>query len=313
MTKSQRQVLKELSPRTREKVVRQGLSFARVDGGPIFDPTTGEVLDDLYSIKLTIKRTKKQYEAHESKRILGDHEKENGGFIFSFFKSSNAISERFPTLSNADIARLMLLGTYTAWSTGRLQYDGNGRAIKREAFAEIMGLSEKRSRELFVRFIDAEVLEERENGIYMNQTVFYYGRISDISRKIVDLQATRLFKKSVRKLYEKTDGRSIGQLAIVYSVLPFLNFVTNIVSHNPDETDCDLVQPMSLEKLAEILGYSNPQKLKTAMNRVNIDGKPVFGFFENPHDRREKRIVVNPRVVFAGNGEELGAIKALFN
>ncbi|QQP11662.1 hypothetical protein FJQ98_21125 [Lysinibacillus agricola] len=122
-----------------------------------------------------------------------------------------------------------------------------------------------------------------------------------------------MFKKTVRDLYDLSNGRTVGQLALVYSVLPFLNFETNIVCHNPDETDPDRLQPMNIESLAELLGYANAAKLKLTMNRVKIDGKVVFGFFENTNDRRQKGITVNPRVVFGGNGEQLQAIRTQFN
>ena len=75
----------------------------------------------------------------------------------------------------------------------------------------------------------------------------------------------------------------------------------------------DRIRPMGLEKLAILLEYANAGKLKAALNRVQIDGQVVFNFFENPRDRREKRITVNPRTIFAGTGEQLAAIMVQFN
>lgn len=300
-----------LHPKIRREVIAQKFNYVVVDGKP-YDTETGEYLGDRFTHDLVPLRTEQQYRAFESVQTLGDHEKENGGFIFAFFQQSKAISERFPTLNNADIARLMYLGTYIAWETGRLQYD-NGKIITREGFEKLTGLSSKRAKELFRRYLDEGIISESDGAIYMNQTVFYRGNIKTISSQTTDLQYTRLFKKTVRDLYEKANGRTVGQLALVYAVMPFLNFETNIVCMNPDESDIDRLQPMGLEVLAELLGYTNASKLKAAMNRVKIDGKVVFGFFENPNDRRKKRITVNPRVVFAGNGEQLQAIKALFN
>lgn len=300
-----------LSEQTRQKAVGQKLNYVVVDGNA-YDTKTGESLEGRYIHDLKPVRTEKQFQIIESKAELGSHEQENGGFVFTFFKQSRMISERFPSLNNADIARLMYIGTYIAWQTGRLQYD-NGKVIDRLGFEKLTGLSAKRSRELFQRYVDEGILSEQQDGIYMNATVFYRGNVREIKSEVADLQYTRLFKKTVRELYEQSNGRTVGQLALVYSVLPFLNFATNIVCYNPDEVDTDLIRPMNLEKLAVLLEYGNPAKLKTALNRVKIDGKVVFGFFEDVHDRRQKRITVNPRVVFAGNGEQLQAIKAQFN
>lgn len=300
-----------LHQEVRKKVVAQKQNYVVVDDKP-YDTETGEYLGDKFRHDLAPIKTEGQVKVIESKRALGSHEEENGGFVFTFFKQSRMISERFPTLNNADIARLMYIGTYIAWQTGRLQYD-NGKVIDRQGFEKLTGLSQKRARELFQRYIDEGILSEQQDGIYMNATVFYRGNVREIRSEVADLQYTRLFKKTVRELYEQSNGRTVGQLALVYSVLPFLNFATNIVCYNPDETDSDLIRPMNLEKLSVLLEYGNPAKLKTALNRVKIDGKVVFGFFEDVNDRRQKRITVNPRVVFAGNGEQLQAIKAQFN
>lgn len=301
----------QLHPNTRRKAIAQKANFTVVDGVP-YDRETHESLEGRFVAELIPVRTEAQVKVIESKQILGDHEKENGGFVFTFFKQSRMISERFPTLNNSDIARLMYLGTYIAWNTGRIQYD-NGRVIDREGFEKLMGLSTKRSRELFKRYVEAEILTERDDCIFMNPTVFYRGNVKTISHAVSDMQYTRLFKKTVRDLYEKTNGKTVGQLALVYSVMPFLNFETNIICYNPDETDMDRIRPMGLEKLAILLEYANAGKLKAALNRVQIDGQVVFNFFENPRDRREKRITVNPRTIFAGTGEQLAAIMVQFN
>jgi len=300
-----------LHPEVRRRAIAQKQNYVVVDGKP-YDTETGEYLGDRFTHDLTPNTTELQHQAFQSVQSLGNHEEENGGFIFAFFQQSRTISERFETLNNADIARLMYLGTYIAWNTGRLQYD-NGRVITREGFDKLTGLSSKRAKELYNRYVDEGIISEVDGSIYMSQTVFYRGNIRSISSYTTDLQYTRLFKKTVRDLYEKSNGKTVGQLALVYAVMPFLNFQTNIVCVNPDESDTDRLQPMGLEQLAELLGYANASKLKAAMNRVKIDDKVVFGFFENPNDRRQKRITVNPRVVFAGNGEQLLAIKAQFN
>jgi len=301
----------QLNPTTRGKAIAQKQNYVVKDGKP-YSLDTGEYLGDLFTHDLVPKMTESKFRAIESVQALGSHEEENGGFVFAFFQQSRTIIERFPSLNNADIARLMYLGTYIAWNTGRLQYD-NGKVINREGFEKLTGLSRKRARELFSRYCQEGIISESEGALFMNPTVFFRGNIKSIQSHTADLQHTRMFKKTVRDLYDLSNGRTVGQLALVYSVLPFLNFETNIVCHNPDETDSERLQPMNIESLAELLGYANAAKLKMTMNRVKIDGKVVFGFFENTNDRRQKGITVNPRVVFGGNGEQLQAIRTQFN
>lgn len=244
--------------------------------------------------------------------VLSKHEVDNGGFVFTFFKQMQTMDGRFTSLTQPDLARLMFVGSYTSWRDGQLIYD-NGRAITKDSLHELTQMSRKRFNEFYNRLIAEDILSEVNGGLFMNPSVFYRGALSDYQYETDDLQHTRMFRKTVRDLYEKYNGRSLGQLAIVYAVLPFIHFKTNVVSYNANESNVDKVVPMPLEKLAVALGYVNVQKLKTALNRVKIDGHPVFGFFENPHDRRSVRIVINPRVFFAAGAGELSALYVLFN
>ncbi|MFC6652086.1 hypothetical protein [Paenibacillus rhizoplanae] len=70
---------------------------------------------------------------------------------------------------------------------------------------------------------------------------------------------------------------------------------------------------MDLDRLAALLNYKDTQSLRKGLEAITLDGKPVFYLPHNIHDKRKRRIVVNPRIVFAGSAEKLAAIKVLFN
>lgn len=304
----------DLHPAVRQRALKLRDNYTVVNGKP-YD-LEGEYLGDQFQHDLTPKKSEAQVNAQQkfttSKQILGEHEEQNGGFVFTFFKQSRTINERFPSLVAADIARLMYLATFSAWKTGRVQYD-NGRVIDRKAVEQMFKLSDRRARQLFERFVSEGILSEQDGAVFVNPTVFYRGSINDAPKEVTDLKYTRMFKNTVRELYEKSEGKTIAQLALVYSIMPFLHFGSNAVCHNPDESDDEQLELITLDELAVLLEYKDAAKLKTAMNKVKINGKPVFGFFENPNDRRTKRIVVNPRAVYAGDGKQLAAIKILFN
>ncbi|MHC8516786.1 hypothetical protein [Sporosarcina sp. ITBMC105] len=244
---------------------------------------------------------------------LTAHQAENDGFVFAFFRQSRMIEERFPSLLKPDLARLMFVGTFIAWENGELRYE-NGVPIKKDGLHTLVNMSRKRFNEFYSRMITEDIIQEAEDGtIHVNPSVFYRGGIKSYQYELDDVQYTRMFRKTVRSLYAEYNGRSLGQLALIYAIMPFVNFQTNIIAYNADESKEELVRPMSLDKLAVLLDFGNAQKLKSALNRVKANGKPVFGFFENPHDRRKYRIVVNPYVIYAGDGEGLRALKALFS
>lgn len=243
---------------------------------------------------------------------LAEHEALNGGFVLAFFSRATTMAERFPELSPQDLARLMFIGTYVAWETNRLQYD-NGRIIKKKGLEELVDMSTRRFNEFYKRLIDEEIITEQGEEIFVNPTLFYRGELKKIGYDVSHLQYTRVFRTTVRDLYSQFKGRTLKQLSIIYSVLPFLNFDTNIVCFNPEETDPELLRPMYLEKLAALLGYQDTSKMKRALETIKVDGKPVFWLPTNINDKRQRRIVVNPNVIYGGDAKSLAAIKVLFN
>lgn len=246
---------------------------------------------------------------------LTTHQSENGGFVFAFFKQARSIADRFPTLTQADMARLLFIGTYVAWQTGRLQFGNNGNPITKKRLQELCGMSRPRFSEFYKRLESEGIITEdaATKDLYINASVIYRGDIKEIGADISDLEYTRVFRSTVRRLYEEFGGRKLKQLGLIYSILPFINVQTNIVAYNPEERDSERLRPMNVSKLAMVLEYEDPQKLKTALNALKVGDKPVLLFAEDPHNRREKRIVVNPKVVFGGNNDALRAINALFN
>jgi len=300
-----------LHPKTKHGIssIMRDVTFK--DGRAIANSTGKDVT---HLVDVTIKTSGKQVRGLKDRDELSRHQADNGGYIFAFFKRVTTIEERFPLLSRQDIARLMYIATFISWESNRLQSDNGRKHFTKKDIEELVGMSTKRFNEFFKKLECEDIIKEADTGeIFINPTVFYRGELRNHEYDITDLEHTRLFKSTVRELYAKFKGRRLGQLAVIYSVIPFLNFSTNIICYNPEETSEDLIRPMDLKRLSTLLGYKDAPSLKRTLNTIKVDGNPVFGFFENPHDHRQLRIDVNPRVVFAGNGEALRAVKARFN
>lgn len=303
----------------REKMIKQSQNFIIKDN-KAYDLLTGEDISHLYQhqwlIPVMNKVTINSKKAFKSLKILGEHEAINGQFVFAFFTLTKSITDMFPDIKKPDIARLMYLGTLIEWESGILK-TGNGKAtvpVMRSNFHEVVKLSKNRSYTLLNQFIENKVLIENvHNELVMNKELFYRGRKENFPVTVKDKKFTRMFRKTVQDLFNNADGRQLSSIANIYMVLPFLNLHTNIVSHNPDETDIDKIIPMTLGELSDVLGYKDYRKLKTTLNNVKIDDEYAFGFFFFDKDKRSMKIVVNPDIVFAGDGEQLGLVKLMFN
>lgn len=301
----------EASPGVKETVFDAMQNGTIVDGR--FINSDGEDVTHLINVGPRV-QSKSTYwrKAQDDMTELDIHAERNGGFVMALFKAHQTHDHRFASLSQPDLARLMFIGTYVTWGSGRLQ---SGKHIIRKAdLQELVGMSRNKFAEFFKRLQDEGILTEvKETGeLFVNPTVFYRGEMKS-HPQAKEYKFSRVYRQTVRDLYQQYNGRKLGQLAIVYSVLPFLNFDSNVVCYNPEETDLTLLRPMPISKLATALGYKDPSKLSKALRGVKLDDKPVFTFAHNPRNYNEKRIVVNPRVVYAGNGEELKGLMVLFN
>src|SRR5690606_11857869 len=111
---------------------------------------------------------------------ISQHEVENGGFIFAFFKQARMFEERFPTLTKQDTARLMFIGTFIAWETNRLQSDNGKKHYVKKDLEELLEMSTKRFNEFYRRLENENIIHEEETGeLFIDPSVFYRGELKN--------------------------------------------------------------------------------------------------------------------------------------
>ncbi|WP_042224134.1 hypothetical protein [Oceanobacillus manasiensis] len=309
--KREQQVWKGASPELKRQALDKTQNFTVIDG-QAYDTETGENITDQVYIEPVVSVAQRQ--GAQIKANLKRHEDENGGYVFAFFHSLESIQERFPSLSQPDLSRLMFLGTYVSYNQGEpshgyLTYD-NGVKITKKSLGQLLGMSRNRFAEFYKRLVSEEIINEMADGIALNPTVFYRGEnLADIKG---DYQYTRLFRRTVRELYTKFKVRSIKKLGVVYQILPYVNFNFNIVCNNPQQVINGKIETMQLQDLAAKLGYDDYKHLLKNMREIKIDDQPVFKFVDDGKDRRSSYVIVNPNVIYAGNGKHLDGLKVLF-
>lgn len=250
----------------------------------------------------------------QQQQQLNEHAEKNGGFVRAFYTTSERIDERYSTLKKEDFARLLFLATYLQYETNQIRFS-NGRAVDRQQLCELLQMQKRRFDEFIARATDAGFIYYNEDDaiFYMNEERFYRGKASRHVADTKEKASTRIYRDTIRELYnEYCKGRSLANLSLIYRVLPFVSYSTNVLSHNPKAAPGE-IKPIELSELQRILSYSSKQKLVQALQKIKLNGEPVFLIVDNPHDLKEKRVVMNTRVVFAGKGEELERINVLFN
>ncbi|MCL1700822.1 hypothetical protein [Lysinibacillus sp. Bpr_S20] len=308
--------INNLTRKEREEVIRLSMNHSIVNG-KAYDNETGEYIGDRFQhewltpIKKTFKNINPLY-TKENKNAIEIHCEGNGGFVFALFKSNSSILDRLPLLSKQDIARLMYIATFTHYHTGRLQ-KGDGTVITTDTFPALVRLTKQRATEYLNRLIDSNVVTVSQyNELLMSKEYFLRGTVKDIESKSINY--TRLFKKTVRDLFQNASSREITHLSTIYMTLPYINLYHNVISYNPHENDPYMVRAMDTKILANELGYKSYNKLTTMLNKLTINDKKVFNYYTDINDRRKRNIVVNPDVVYAGNSaKQLESVKVFFN
>lgn len=301
----------DLNKKIKKKVAHQQDNYMMVEGKPY--TLDGESLEGLYVKPIEPKYIpESQLKAYESKKILGDHETENGGFIFMFYKTLQNFNELIPDLNKPDIARLLFLSTYISFEENKIQYD-NGKDISDKDLIDLLRLNRNSYNKFIHKLIDNNILLINENDEkYLSPSFCKYGSIDVSKLKSHEIGYIRLFRGTVRVLFNNTPIRELGRLSTIYLILPYINLATNIVSYNPEEQDTEKVEPMPLLELSDMLEYSDYTKFRQSLYNIKIRNEVAFAFILTDNDKRTMKMVINPNIVFAGNADQLQLLKVLF-
>ena len=293
----------------------------RTNGFIGVDPETGEVIVQTDEPSVVTVKSPAQYElaayyaslrdGPDSKRLKRNTQ---GNFIWSIFDvAQEKLLGAHTKLRPATLTRVMVLATYIT-KHGYLGIDEKspmtralmGKALNMAA-AELSGfLKELR---------ENEMLQEREGLFFMSPAWFRRGAFSTSEMRTIRMNSqsiSRVYRDAVRELYKKAYGRSsLYRLSYLFRVMPYVNRRYNVVCFNPEETDSDKIEPLSLGDVAELVGrgrthakefrdalsdplFEIPEKGTTQLCRAvcYVSGKgsvDTYGLY------------INPRVYYAGN------------
>jgi hypothetical protein len=250
-----------------------------------------------YITQVEIDKTKKKYYNR------GKEDK----FIWIIYTLYQEINKHEEILTSSDLTRLIYISTFVDWK-GRLM-ETEQTAMTKEKLKEKLRLSRNKFYELYKKLIDLQILIEyidKENKTilyYINSDYFYKGKIDNIESISNQQKCTRLFTKEIQYLYENTTIKSHKTLSVLFRTIPYLNVKYNIVCKNPDEVIADLIKPMTLKELGEILCYSEKgiQNLRKEFTNIKTtSNKSLIIFATADGNLNHYKIIINPKVIYGG-------------
>ena len=252
---------------------------------------TDEVVNNTYRIY-----TQEQFETivKKNKKLLV---RSKNNFIFITYKLLTSLNIKNEDFNQPDIARIIYIMSYIG-NNNRLMLTERTPMTK-DKLSELMGLNKKVFKTFYNKLIKNNILIEKDNYLFVNKDFSFYGSIKGNKYDII-----RLYKKNVRLLYNNMSAKEYKRLAILYLLIPFINIKYNIVCSNPLEEDKDKVIPMTIEELSAYFEYN----LKSFISLIDFlgdlkdkDNIPIIKTFNDSKNKKDRNIVINPRVIYAGN------------
>lgn len=298
-----------------------GYDYVKTDDGKMLavDARTGEALPTVSlllpvgSIAYTPRQQenyKARKEAEQRKVMLRDAKNELGYFFFTEAK------DRRNKISSQSLARLMFLATYLRYGSNYL-YRTERVVLQKADLPKLMGLPLK----TFYRFWDEVVgsyLFEDSNGQVYISNEFLRGKLtSQFWTENENRHYQQIYIKALRKLYFETPTTKHRYLGYAFLMLPYINFEYNILCWNPEETELEKLEIITLDELCDAIGYDRSQRarLLDAYRKLTFDwrGKQqhLCAFITDDLRIGNMRIMVNPHIIYRGSNwhkvEVLGA------
>lgn len=283
----------------------------------IINNETGEVMNENFKIDELSDTKRKKDSAIKSKLYNEFKELQQeylGNFVFFLFSDIDTLANE---LNDNDLVKFIYLGTYVK-SDGGLRLDNNKTCVTKDMLKKLLGVSINNAKDFYKTMIENNLIAENELGeLRINPLYFFRGKDKDYKKLTGEKlkEFARLYTKSTRALYEETNSRNYKGLAMTYKLLPFTSWKFNVLCENINETNEELVKPLNLYKVCELLGWNkkNMKKLLLGLMATKVQGYNVFLRVGSEWDMMTDNIIVNPLVYYrASEPTELSRLISLF-
>lgn len=265
-------------------------TFANAETGEVFEDAELRTKEQREQYK-KIREKQKEYEFKHAQ--IDENYKRYGAFVWFIYHSQQVLDLG---ITPDQLTKLIYLSTYLDYKN-RLIIEKD-KHMTRTHMQDVLKVSERTFKTFWGAIVKAKILrnDTSDNCLYIDNSIFKRGKI----KLDEDENKIRLYRNSIKKLYEKAKPSEHKFLSYLFQAIPYVNKNYNIISQNPLENDLSLVIPMQMTEYCEIINYDpdNARKLKAKMKALTINDKHVFSFVDNGNGLF---CYVNPYVYYAGN------------
>ena len=270
--------------------------------------------EEIQIVKKNRQLTDEQKRIIELKKEKEKWNKELGGFVTMYYIKNELLFSSLE-LDLANISRIIYLATYMDYNSSQ-----NNMLVKhaqcnkiepltRDDIKMLLKLSDTSFKSFLKNTKESNLLFEDKKKFYINPEYFTKGEV-----KFNPSEYTRLYINTVRDLYERTTPRQHKQLSYIFQLIPKLHYESNILCHNPHETDLSQVRKMNLKDIAGWLNVNTDDNKNTTRLKKDLLKYYLMRNGEKHYALKYVIVqsstgvidyfVVNPEIVWSGNNIE---------
>lgn len=262
------------------------------------DITTGEIVPGISMQDAEDRRRAKEFFAQQTKKqyartIRDKDHKSLGNYVLTERKDN-----QFNELDPQDVARLVYLSAFLNLDN-ILVY--RGKNIRPADFEKLLKVSPATAKRFWRNIKGTFVIEDASKRLTFCKTLFRGKNRKSNSR------LGKVFIRTLRDLYENTPVSQHRYLGYVFQLLEFVNTEYNVLCWNPDTTDLESVEPMTVKQFCGVIGYdpqhsSQLEKVYRDIKFPTKNGKMQhLCAFVSVGNNQDKYIAINPRIYYAGS------------
>lgn len=283
----------------------------------VINNETGEIINENFKIQ-EIEDTirKKEYAEKDklSKEFKDLQQEYLGSFIFYMFKDMQSLQN---ILTDADLVKFIYIGSYIK-NNGALMMDNNITYIDKKKLRHLLQVSDKPFKQFYDKLIENKLLLEKDNNLYINLNFFWRGKENTYKNftgnKLKDY--SRVYIKTIRQLYDNMPKNNHKRIAMVYKLLPYVNWKYNVLCKNIDETEKSNIDVLTIGDVVDLLSYDKTHitRFKKDFYSLKYNNYNIFVSIQHEPNYLQSIILVNPLLFYRGNDiKELEYLITLFS
>lgn len=263
----------------------------------LINPETGEFIENAVVLEQGEKIISR--EQSEAYRKIKKREERRGRQPAFSFSNLEGISKAASILTTTQCGYLLRL---------QCNLDYNGKVVKpdktpmsRPNMMRELQLGDKEStfRNFFHACVKADIILKNDDGSYSINSAYHFRGTTQNQHVVKSYTAT------LKRVYKETNASDLG---LIYRMLPFVHFSTNMLCENPSEPVPESIRSFNGKRLAERIGVS-PQNISRRLMKMMFGDEYVLA---RVTVGGVSSYMLNPSVFYRGSDYPDDTLRAMF-